>query len=188
MALERHDDPALRAEAVALIDTGRVPPLHALDLMRAAASRERKRDAAGWRQRMQATAQALADSLRSMPSLQAAFIRKHRESPDLRSPPQGVPAPAPTRRPQGTARKRPLRTVRSHELHMDEHPDPRQDDANERRFALSVWPQTPERPPGRPRSARPARPRRSASTARSTLVLFLTELSRSPTWHPRGLR
>jgi len=50
-----------------------------LDLMRAAASRERKRDAAGWRQRMQATAQALADSLRSVPSLQAAFIRTHRD-------------------------------------------------------------------------------------------------------------
>jgi hypothetical protein len=78
-ALERRDDPPLRAEAVALIDTGRVPPLHALDLMRAAASRERKRDAAGWRQRMQATAQALADSLRGMPALQAAFIRKHRD-------------------------------------------------------------------------------------------------------------
>jgi hypothetical protein len=78
-AQDKRDDPALRAEAVALIDTGRVPPLHALDLMRAAANRERKRDAAGWRQRMQATAQALADSLRSMPPLQAAFIRKHRD-------------------------------------------------------------------------------------------------------------
>jgi hypothetical protein len=53
--------------------------LHALDLMRAVAIRERKRDAGGWRQRMQETAQALADSLRGLPTLQAAFIRKHRD-------------------------------------------------------------------------------------------------------------
>jgi hypothetical protein len=70
---------------------------------------------------------------------------------------------------------------------MDEHPDPRYDDADERRFALSVWPQTPERPwqaeviaPG---SAAPIRFDRPVD-----LVLFLTELSRSPDWHPRGLR
>ena len=78
-ALDRRDDPALRAEAVALIDSGRVPPLHALDLMRATASREAKREAGRWRQRMQTTAQALADSLRGLPTLQAAFIRKHRD-------------------------------------------------------------------------------------------------------------
>jgi len=78
-ALDRRDEPTLRAEAVALIDGGRVPPLHALDLMRAVALRERKRDGGAWRRRMQATAQALADSLRGLPSLQAAFIRKHRD-------------------------------------------------------------------------------------------------------------
>jgi len=78
-ALDKRDDAARRAEAVALIDSGRVPPLHALDLMRAVAIRERKRDAGGWRQRMQETAQALADSLRGLPTLQAAFIRKHRD-------------------------------------------------------------------------------------------------------------
>ena len=77
-ALEGRDDPALRAEAVALVDSGRVPPLHALDLMRALVP-ARKRDAAGWQRRMQAAAQAVADSLRDLPSLQAALIRKHRD-------------------------------------------------------------------------------------------------------------
>ena len=70
---------------------------------------------------------------------------------------------------------------------MDEHPDPRQDDAKERRFALSVWPQTPERPwqaeVSAAGSAAPIRFDRPVD-----LVLFLTELSRSPDWNPRGLR
>jgi hypothetical protein len=70
---------------------------------------------------------------------------------------------------------------------MDAHPDPRQDDASERRFALSVWPQTPERPwqaeVSAAGSAAPIRFDRPVD-----LVLFLTELSRSPDWNPRGLR
>jgi len=70
---------------------------------------------------------------------------------------------------------------------MDEHPDPRRDGAEERRFALSVWPQTPDRPwhaeVSAAGSAAPIRFERPVD-----LVLFLTELSRSPTWHPRGLR
>ena len=70
---------------------------------------------------------------------------------------------------------------------MDEHPDPRQDDANERRFALSVWPQTPERPwQAEVRAAGSAAPIRFCRPV--DLVLFLTELSRSPDWNPRGLR
>ena len=70
---------------------------------------------------------------------------------------------------------------------MDEQPDPRQDGAEERRFALSVWPQTPERrwqaEVSADGSAAPIRFSRPVD-----LVLFLTELSRSPDWHPRGLR
>ena len=70
---------------------------------------------------------------------------------------------------------------------MNEPTDPGQARADERRFALSVWPQTPERP---------WRAEISASGAAAPirfdrpieLVLFLTELSRSSTWHPRGLR
>jgi len=77
-ALEGREDPALRAEAIDLVDSGRVPPLHALDLMRALLP-GKKRDAAGWSRRMQAAAQTLADSLRGFPSLQATFIRKHRD-------------------------------------------------------------------------------------------------------------
>jgi len=78
-ALDDRHDPVLAAEAVALIDSGRIPPLHALDLMRVVASRMKKRDASGWQSRMQATAQSLADSLRDLPSLQSGFIRKHRD-------------------------------------------------------------------------------------------------------------
>ena len=70
---------------------------------------------------------------------------------------------------------------------MDENPDPRQDGADARRFALSVWPRTPDRPWHAEVSAAdtgtPIRFDRPVD-----LVLFLTELSRSPTWHPRGLR
>ena len=70
---------------------------------------------------------------------------------------------------------------------MDEHPDPRQDDADARRFALAIWPQTPERSwqaevsvSGSPAPMRFHRP--------VDLVLFLTELSRFADWQPRGLR
>ena len=70
---------------------------------------------------------------------------------------------------------------------MDEQPDPRVDGAEERRFSLSVWPRTPDRPwhaeisvVG---STTPVRFDRAVD-----LVLFLTELSRSPNWQPRGLR
>ncbi len=76
---QARDDPDLRAEALACLDAGRLPPLHALDLMRSLAAQAGGRDAARWRARMQATAQALADALRGLPSLQAAFIRRHRD-------------------------------------------------------------------------------------------------------------
>ena len=67
-----------RGEAAALLDRGRLPPLAALTLMRAL-SAGRRRGAPPWRARMQAVAQALADSLQAAPALQAAFIRKHRD-------------------------------------------------------------------------------------------------------------
>jgi hypothetical protein len=70
---------------------------------------------------------------------------------------------------------------------MIDLPDPRQDDADERRFALSVWPQTAHRPwqaeVSPAGSVAPIRFERPVD-----LVLFLTELSRSPDWQPRGLR
>lgn len=70
---------------------------------------------------------------------------------------------------------------------MNDLPDPRQDDADERRFALKVWPRTPERP-----WQAEVRPAGSATPIRFDrpvdLVLFLTELCRSSDWRPRGLR
>ncbi|MCE9659208.1 MAG: hypothetical protein K8R60_11665 [Burkholderiales bacterium] len=70
---------------------------------------------------------------------------------------------------------------------MNVPPEPRATEPEERRFALSVWPQTAARAwlaevsvagAGEPiRFDRPV-----------DLVLFLTELSDSPGWHPRGLR
>ncbi len=70
---------------------------------------------------------------------------------------------------------------------MNDIPDPRQDDADERRFTLCVWPQTQQRHWQAEVSssglAPPIRFHRPLD-----LVLFLTELSRSPHWHPRGLR
>lgn len=55
-----------------------------------------------------------------------------------------------------------------------------------RRFALSVWPQTPDRPWRAEIAVGTAAPIRFERPVE--LVLFLTELSRSPTWQPRGLR
>ena len=70
---------------------------------------------------------------------------------------------------------------------MNERIDPREADVDERRFALSVWPRTPERPWHAEVTARGA-----AAPIRFDrpvdLFLFLTELSCSPGWHPRGLR
>lgn len=72
---------------------------------------------------------------------------------------------------------------------MSDTEPPRDPDANadERRFALSVWPQTSARawqaqvsPAG---AAEPIRFDRPVD-----LLLYLTELSDSPDWHPRGLR
>lgn len=78
-ALDGRADPARLAEAMQFLDSGRLPPLHALGLMRALAAVRGKRGAAGWRERMRGVAQALADSLRGDPALQASFIRKHRD-------------------------------------------------------------------------------------------------------------
>lgn len=83
-ALDGRTDPAALAAARALLDGTRVPPLHALALMKALASGPRGRSgtnpsAAGWRARMRVMAQALADSLRQELPLQAAFIRRHRD-------------------------------------------------------------------------------------------------------------
>ncbi len=77
--LDGHTDPALLAEALFQLNAGRLPPLYALDLMRAVAVRLPKPEAARLRARMRASAQALADSLRGHPPLQAALIRKHRD-------------------------------------------------------------------------------------------------------------
>ena len=68
-----------------LIERGVLPPAHALALMRAlsnadASIRGRRPVPAGpLRPRMQTLAQALADSLRGRPALQAAWIRQHRD-------------------------------------------------------------------------------------------------------------
>lgn len=63
-------------------------------------------------------------------------------------------------------------------------PDP---DADERRFSLSVWPQTAERGwQAEVSAAGAAAPIRFDRPV--DLVVFLTELSRSADWHPRGLR
>lgn len=60
-------------------------------------------------------------------------------------------------------------------------------DADERRFSLSVWPQTPARAwQAEVSAAGAAAPIRFDRPV--DLVVFLTELSRSPDWHPRGLR
>ena len=60
-------------------------------------------------------------------------------------------------------------------------------DPDERRFSLSVWPQTPARAwQAQVRMAGAAAPIRFDRPV--DLVLFLTELSRSPEWQPRGLR
>ncbi|MEO5883693.1 MAG: hypothetical protein ABIQ06_14855 [Caldimonas sp.] len=78
-------DPASAEAALRLIDDDRVPPLHALALMRVLASPGKGRggtggaSAAALRARMRVTAQALLDSLRQELPLQAAFIRKHRD-------------------------------------------------------------------------------------------------------------
>lgn len=84
-ALDGQADPASLAAAIELLDSDRLAPLHALALMRVLAAPEaarrgrRKGSAPPWQARMQATAQALADSLRQTPALQAGFIRKHRD-------------------------------------------------------------------------------------------------------------
>ena len=78
-ALDDGDVAAGLEAAVLLLDSGRLPPLHALGLMRAVAAVRGKRGAAAWRERMRAVAQSLADSLLDDPALQAAFIRKHRD-------------------------------------------------------------------------------------------------------------
>lgn len=78
-ALDGRADRAGLDAAMLLLDSGRLPPLHALDLMRAIAGVRGKRGAAGWRERMRFVAQALADSLRGELALQASFIRKHRD-------------------------------------------------------------------------------------------------------------
>lgn len=70
---------------------------------------------------------------------------------------------------------------------MNASADPHPDDADERRFALCVWPQTQQRA-----WQAEVSPAGSASPIHFTrpvdLVLFLTELSHSPHWQPRGLR
>jgi hypothetical protein len=70
---------------------------------------------------------------------------------------------------------------------MSDTEPPRDPEVDERRFALSVWPQTPARawqarvsPAGAAESIRFDHP--------VDLVLYLTELSDSSDWHPRGLR
>ena len=70
---------------------------------------------------------------------------------------------------------------------MTERIDPREADADERRFALSVWPRTPERPWHAEVSACGAAPPMRFERP-VDLVLFLTELSCTPDWRPRGLR
>ncbi len=70
---------------------------------------------------------------------------------------------------------------------MNELSDPRQDDADERRFALSVWPQTPHRP-WQAEVSQAGAAERIRFDRPVDLVLYLTELSHSPDWHPRGLR
>jgi DNA-binding SARP family transcriptional activator len=77
-------DAAAMQAAVELLDSDRVPPLQALDLMRVVASlrsdgsRRKGRDR-GWQRRLEDTAQAIADSLEASLPLQAAFIRMHRD-------------------------------------------------------------------------------------------------------------
>ncbi len=70
---------------------------------------------------------------------------------------------------------------------MNDLPSPPPRDAEERRFVLSVWPQTPKRAwqaeVSTAGSMTPIRFDRPLD-----LVLFLTELLRSAEWHPRGLR
>ena len=78
-AIDGRADPAGLEVATQLLDSGRLPPLQALGLMRAIAALRGKRGAAAWRPRMQGVAQSLADSLGAMPPLQAGFIRKHRD-------------------------------------------------------------------------------------------------------------
>ncbi|MEO8079784.1 MAG: AAA family ATPase [Caldimonas sp.] len=67
------------ATATAWLDKGRAPPLERLALMVALAPTRPKRGAAAWRSRAAAAAQAIADSLRTEPPLQSAFIRKYRD-------------------------------------------------------------------------------------------------------------
>ena len=80
-ALDGEDDPAAVTSALRLLESDRLSPLHALPLMRTVAARtpSRRGRAPFPRRRLQETAQSLADSLRSAPALQAAFIRKHRD-------------------------------------------------------------------------------------------------------------
>ena len=78
-ALDGRADAAGLEAATQLLDSGRLPPLHALGLMRAIAAVRGKRGVAGWRERMRSIAQSLADSLRGDPALQASFIRRHRD-------------------------------------------------------------------------------------------------------------
>lgn len=72
---------------------------------------------------------------------------------------------------------------------MSESRQPPQDhaDPDERRFSLSVWPQTPARAwQAEVSTAAGAAPIRFDRPV--DLVLFLTEISRSTDWQPRGLR
>lgn len=65
--------------------------------------------------------------------------------------------------------------------------DPHDTDCEERRFALSVWPQTPARAwQAQVSVAGTAEPIRFDRPV--DLVLYLTELSHSLDWQPRGLR
>ena len=70
---------------------------------------------------------------------------------------------------------------------MSEPEPPLDTDADERRFALSVWPQTAARAwqaeVSAVGAAEPLRFDRPVD-----LVLYLTELSHRLDWHPRGLR
>ena len=77
-------DEAAFAAATALVDSGRLPALVQLDLLRALADEtarlgRHRRWTPGWRERMAAQAQSLADALQAAPPLQAGFIRRHRD-------------------------------------------------------------------------------------------------------------
>ncbi|MCE9659209.1 MAG: AAA family ATPase [Burkholderiales bacterium] len=78
-ALDGRADASGLEQAMQLLDSDRLPPLHALRLMKVLATVRGKRGAASWRERMRVVAQLLADSLRGEAALQAGFIRKHRD-------------------------------------------------------------------------------------------------------------